>query len=109
MDQQARSFRLPRDRQRLVEGLDRALDLPVRRPHAAEHRQDVAPSLLLIALDNMNVAKSEAVYVGDGTFDLRAAKDADIRFVLVRTHDSAPEWEPAVESFDDLPAVIQGP
>jgi D-glycero-D-manno-heptose 1,7-bisphosphate phosphatase len=71
------------------------------------------PGLLAQALEALDGAPAEAVMIGDGPEDLRAASTAGVAFVLVRTGRGA-ETErtmtgrrPLVAVADDLPAATR--
>jgi HAD superfamily hydrolase (TIGR01509 family) len=61
-----------------------------------------APDLLLMAIDRLEVAASEACSVGDGRYDRDASEAAGIRYIHLSHDPALPTTEPTVHSLDEL-------
>ena len=69
-----------------------------------KHKPDPEP--LLLALKNLGVNASKAVYVGDAESDVQASKAAGMK-VIVFPKNEIPDVDATVQTFLELPKVIK--
>ena len=65
-----------------------------------------AGDLLLKAAELMGFRAADTVYVGDSRYDIQAAEDADIRFILLASTPNHPEYPETIHSFNELLVII---
>ncbi|MEM2441281.1 MAG: HAD-IA family hydrolase [Candidatus Bathyarchaeia archaeon] len=90
--------------------LSRYVDVLVTRDDVSRHKPD--PEHLLKALESLAVGVSEAVLVGDHIIDALCAREAGVKFILLRNEkvnfrDAEKNAFAVIDSLSALPSLIQ--
>ena len=85
-------------------------DIPVLVPRRSDLRPKPAPDQIVEACRLLGVPPSDAVMIGDSSWDSEAAANAGCRFVGVAATSSGPSrWGSGVATADDLVAALRLP
>lgn len=84
------------------------VDLPVLVPRRADLRPKPAPDQIFEACRLLGVSPSDAVMIGDSSWDAQAAANAGCAFVgVAATSDGISRFDPGVRSADDLLKALE--
>ncbi len=62
--------------------------------------------LVLKAMEQLDLGREEVVLIGDGRYDLWAAEEAGIPFILLRHPDTEMDHQPAVTSLEEVAGLL---